>query len=173
MYWGHLRRVGSHVKSSLWTVPLLAIPVAMIATRLAHWLDAQREWTLLGLGVAGAQAMLQAATTATLSFLVFTFGSLLVAIQVASGQMTPRIIATTLLRDNVVRYTVGLFMFTFIFVQTVATGSTAGASAAFIRCRLAGAGVFCRVSLPDRLRIAIVASHRHCDARGKRGNCDR
>lgn len=120
MYWGHLRRVGSHVKSSLWTVPLLAIPVAMIATRLVHWLDAQREWTLLGLGVAGAQAMLQAATTATLSFLVFTFGSLLVAIQVASGQMTPRIIATTLLQDNVVRYTVGLFMLTFIFVQTVA-----------------------------------------------------
>ena len=86
MYWGRLRRVGSYVKSSLWTVPLLAIPVAMIATRLVHWLDAQREWTLLGFGVAGAQALLQAATTATLSFLVFTFGSLLVAIQVASGQ---------------------------------------------------------------------------------------
>ena len=120
MYWSQLRRVGTYVKSSLWTVPLLAIPVAMIATRLVHWLDAQREWTLLGLGVAGAQSMLQAATTATLSFLVFTFGSLLVAIQVASGQMTPRIIATTLLRDNVVRYTVGLFMLTFIFVQTVA-----------------------------------------------------
>jgi uncharacterized membrane protein len=34
---------------------------------------------------------------------VFTFGSLLVAIQVASGQLTPRIIATTLLRDNVIR----------------------------------------------------------------------
>jgi uncharacterized membrane protein len=46
---------------------------------------------------------------------VFTFGSLLVAIQVASGQLTPRIIATTLLRDNVVRYSVGLFVFTLIF----------------------------------------------------------
>jgi uncharacterized membrane protein len=120
MYWGRLRRVGRYVRSSLWTVPLLAIPVAMIATRLVHWLDAQREWTLFGFGVAGAQALLQAATTATLSFLVFTFGSLLVAIQVASGQLTPRIIATTLLRDNVVRYTVGLFMLTFIFVQSVA-----------------------------------------------------
>ena len=120
MYWGRVRRVGSYVRSSLWTVPLLAIPIAMIATRLVHWLDAQREWTLLGFGLAGAQAMLEAATTATLSFLVFTFGSLLVAIQVASGQLTPRIIATTLLRDNVVRYTVGLFMLTFIFVQSVA-----------------------------------------------------
>jgi uncharacterized membrane protein len=51
----------------------------------------------------------------TLSFLVFTFGSLLVAIQVAGGQLTPRIIATTLLRDNVVRYAVGLFVFTMMF----------------------------------------------------------
>ena len=59
--------------------------------------------------------MLEAFVTATLSFVVFTFGSLLVAIQVASAQMTPRIIATTLLRNDVVKYTVGLFMFTLMF----------------------------------------------------------
>jgi hypothetical protein len=47
--------------------------------------------------------------TLNLSFLVFTFGSLLVAIQVAGGQYTPRIIATTLLRDNVIRTMVGVF----------------------------------------------------------------
>ena len=75
--------------------------------------------TLLGFGVAGAQTMLQAAVTAALSFLVFTFASLLVAIQVASGQLTPRIIATTLLRNEVVRYTVGLFMFTLLFAVSV------------------------------------------------------
>jgi len=38
---------------------------------------------------------------------------------VASGQLTPRIIATTLLRNNVVRYTVGLFIFTFLFALGV------------------------------------------------------
>jgi uncharacterized membrane protein len=66
-----------------------------------------------------AEALLQATATATLSFLVFTFGSLLVALQVASGQLTPRIIATSLLRNNVVRYTVGLFIFTFLFTLGV------------------------------------------------------
>jgi len=50
-----------------------------------------------------------------LSFVVFTFASLLVAIQVASAQLTPRIIATILLRNNVVKYTVGLFIFTLLF----------------------------------------------------------
>ena len=43
---------------------------------------------------------------------MFTLGSLLVAIQVAGGQLTPRIIATTLLRNNVIRFAVGLFAFT-------------------------------------------------------------
>jgi uncharacterized membrane protein len=78
-------------------------------------LDAWLRWRLFGLGVAGAQALYQTVITLTLSFIVFTFGSLLVAIQVASGQLTPRIIATTLLRNNVVRYSVGLFVFTLIF----------------------------------------------------------
>lgn len=64
---------------------------------------------------AGATALYQTVITLTLSFLVFTFGSLPVAIQVAGGQPTPRIIATTLLRDNVVRYSVGLFVFSLVF----------------------------------------------------------
>ena len=65
--------------------------------------------------MSGTQTALQTIITMSLSFIVFTFGSLLVAIQVASGQLTPRIIATTLLRDNVIRITVGLFVFTLLF----------------------------------------------------------
>jgi uncharacterized membrane protein len=72
-------------------------------------------WVSFDLGLEGAKALTNAVVTLTLSFVVFTFGSLLVAIQVASGQYTPRIIATTLLRDNVIRYTVGLFVFALLF----------------------------------------------------------
>jgi uncharacterized membrane protein len=119
MYWRQFYHVRHSFRSSLWTVPIIAIPFAMLATRLAHWLDVRLQWTFLGFGVKGAEALLQATATATLSFLVFTFGSLLVALQVASGQLTPRIIATTLLRNNVVRYTVGLFILTFLFALGV------------------------------------------------------
>jgi uncharacterized membrane protein len=119
MHWRQFFHVRHSLRSSLWTVPIIAIPFAMFATRFAHWLDAQIQWTFLGFGVKGAEALLQATATATLSFLVFTFGSLLVALQVASGQLTPRIISTTLLRNNVVRYTVGLFIFTFLFALGV------------------------------------------------------
>ncbi len=115
MKWSGWYRVRSYVKSSLWVVPFIAMPLALVATRAAHWIDDRIGWDFLGFGVPGAQAMLNAIVSATLAFVVFTFGSLLVAIQVASGQLTPRIIATTLLRDQVVRYTVGLFLFTLLF----------------------------------------------------------
>src|SRR5262245_46049581 len=115
MDWRRRYNLRNSLRASLWVIPLIAIPFAMAATRLAHWLDLRLDWPLLGFGVSGAQALLQTTVTATLSFLVFTFGSLLVALQIASGQLTPRIIATTLLRNNVVRHTVGLFLFTLLF----------------------------------------------------------
>jgi uncharacterized membrane protein len=108
MNWRILYSLRSYIRSSLWVVPFIAIPFELVITRLVHGLDNWLGWNLLGFAVPGAQALLQAIVTSTLSFVVFTFGSLLVAIQVASAQMTPRIIATTLLRNNVVRYTVGL-----------------------------------------------------------------
>jgi len=115
MIWNQLYGLRSYLKSSLWVVPFIAIPFNLVATRILHWLDPWLGWTLMGFAVPGAQALLQAIVTATLSFVVFTFGSLLVAIQVASAQLTPRIIATTILRNNVVKYTVGLFAFTLMF----------------------------------------------------------
>ena len=109
MNWNQLYGLSSYLKSSLWVVPFIAIPFNLVATRILHWLDAWLGWTLMGFAVPGAQAVLQAIVSATLAFVVFTFGSLLVAIQVAGSQLTARVIATTLLRNNVIKYTVGLF----------------------------------------------------------------
>ena len=119
MHWKQFYYVRDYLKSSLWIVPLIAIPLELAATRILHRLDDWLGWTFLDLSVSGAQAMLNAIVTATLSFVVFTFGSLLVALQVASGQMTPRIIATILVRNNVVRYTTGLFIFTLLDRKSV------------------------------------------------------
>jgi uncharacterized membrane protein len=99
----------------LWIVPVAALVLQLIVADAIHKLDAHLQLEGLGFGLEGAKALCNSVITFSLSFIVFTFGSLLVAIQVASGQYTPRIIATTLLRDNVIRYTVGLFVFTFLF----------------------------------------------------------
>ena len=115
MTWNRRYQVKSYLRSALWIIPLVAVPLEQVAWMLARTLDNRFAWKGLALGVTGAQAMFNAVITLALSFIVFTFGSLLVAIQVASGQYTPRIIATTLLRDNVIRWTVGLFVFTLLF----------------------------------------------------------
>jgi uncharacterized membrane protein len=119
MIWGRLYELRSYARTSLWLIPLVAMPLALLSTRILRSIDPWLGWSFLGFGNSGAAATLEAVVTATLSFVVFTFGSLLVAIQVASAQLTPRIIATTLLRDNVVKYTVSLFIFTLMFALSV------------------------------------------------------
>jgi len=122
MGWSRRYSLWSYVKSSLWLVPFIALLFYILVIRLAYlfepWLAWIEPWPL---GLAGSQRLLETIITMTLTFVVFTFGSLLVAIQVAGGQLTPRIIATTLLCDNAIRFTVGLFIFTLLF----ATGTLA------------------------------------------------
>src|SRR5262245_20586371 len=115
MSWNRRYLIVSYLQSSLWIIPLCAIVLEAVTTKIVRGLDAKGGWELIGLGIEGAKAVMNAVVTLSLSFIVFTFGSLLVAIQVASGQYTPRIIATTLLRDNLIRCTVGVFVFTFVF----------------------------------------------------------
>jgi uncharacterized membrane protein len=95
---------------------LIALLFEQLTLRVVVAIEAKLDWIpQWPLSVSGTQTALQTIITLALSFVVFTFGSMLVAIQVASGQLTPRIIATTLLRDNVIRFTVGLFVFTLLF----------------------------------------------------------
>ncbi|MEK1890254.1 MAG: DUF2254 domain-containing protein [Phyllobacterium sp.] len=118
----------SYMRSSLWIVPFFALVLQQIFFRAMlafdEWIDWIPPWPL---GTEGTIAAMQAIVSLALSFIVFTFGSLLVAIQIASGQLTPRIIATTLLRDNVIRFTVGLFIFTLLFAIGVISRVNASA----------------------------------------------
>jgi uncharacterized membrane protein len=122
MTWNRWYALRSYLTSSLWVAPLIALVLVTIAVRFVfaypHWF----QWTLWsGTTVAGTSSALNTVETLTISFIVFTFTSMLVAIQVASGQLTPRIIATALLRNNVIRFTTGLFTFTMMFA--VGTGA--------------------------------------------------
>jgi uncharacterized membrane protein len=115
MGWDRRYAIVSYMRSSLWTVPLFALVVEQIGVRFLAFIDQSLKW-VPALVVTAAEAGDAMATIESLSiaFLVFTFGSMLVALQVASAQLTPRIIATTLLRDNTIRFTVGLFVFTLL-----------------------------------------------------------
>jgi uncharacterized membrane protein len=116
MGWNRKYALRSYVRSALWIIPLGAYLTSMIAVRVLSWLDDSLGWTWYWkLELGAAQSALVTIIGATLSFIVFTFSSLLVAIQIASAQLTPRIIATTLLRDNAIRAVVTLLFLTFVF----------------------------------------------------------
>jgi uncharacterized membrane protein len=129
MRWNLKYAIRSYISGSMWLVPLFALLFYMVFHRITYAMGGwmlqsgyiNAETSFFGLSMAGARSMLETVITLNLSFLVFTFGSLLVAIQVAGGQYTPRIIATTLLRDNVIRFTIGCFVFTLVFALRVLT----------------------------------------------------
>jgi uncharacterized membrane protein len=107
-------RLASFLQSSIWLVPLFGIAVAMLALQVLRAIDEATRWELLGFGVDGARALLAMLAASMLSLLVFLFSSLLIAVQVASTQLTPRVIATTFLRDRPVKYTAALIVLSFV-----------------------------------------------------------
>jgi uncharacterized membrane protein len=115
MGWNRWYVAGSYLRSALWVVPLIALVleqvIIRVLTRFDLYLGLVPQLATTAEGVVGE---MDTVITLAGSSIVFTFGSMLVAIQVASGQLTPRIIATTLLQDNTIRFTVGLFVFTLL-----------------------------------------------------------
>jgi uncharacterized membrane protein len=115
MSWSTWYSIRSYLRSSLWIVPFVAAILEQVLLRITLFIDGTTNWSPpWPFGPVVTTVALQTIISLMLSFIVFTFGSMLVAIQVASGQLTPRIIATTLLRDNTIRFVVGLFVVTLL-----------------------------------------------------------
>ena len=74
MPWRLSRLIDEYFNTTLWVVPLVAMPLAMIVTRILHAADAALGWEALDITVQGATAMYQAIVSACVTFMVFTFG---------------------------------------------------------------------------------------------------
>jgi len=116
MEWNRKYALRSYLRSSLWVGPVLAYMASIVLVHVIGFVDGWLGWSWeWRLEVDTVHSVLEGLVAATISFIVFAFSSLLVAIQVASAQLTPRIIATTLLRDPTIRLIVALFVLTLSF----------------------------------------------------------
>jgi uncharacterized membrane protein len=88
--------------------------LALLFNVLLRKLDQAMGWTLMGFGLDGARGLLAMLAASMLTLLVFLLSSLLIAVQVASAQLTPRVIAATFMRDRPVKFTIGVVVFTFM-----------------------------------------------------------
>jgi uncharacterized membrane protein len=112
--WLQRYRLRAFLSSSLWIVPVLGIALALIVAPALRRLDAAAHWTLFGFGTEGARAVLTGLIASIFTFVVFVFSILLVAVQLASANLSPRIIAGILARRPV-RVSLGLMVFTFLY----------------------------------------------------------
>ncbi len=101
-------------RSSLVLWAGLGLAAAIICAPTMRELDRQTEWTIFGFSPEGARAVLGALAGAMLTFIVFVLSATLIVVQLASGQLTPRIIAIVFAMPGV-KFTLRLFTFTYTY----------------------------------------------------------
>ncbi len=119
MRWVHRYRIRNYIKSSMWIVPLLCIFLALIFAPILRKVDARFKWTFFSFRPEGARAIALGLAASTFTCTVFVFSMLLVAVQIASAQLSPRIIATTVLKDRHAKLALGIFIFSYVYSLAV------------------------------------------------------
>ena len=114
MSWNHRYQRRRFLRSSLYMVPIVCMVLALFTAPLIRWFDDQTQWTLMGFGPVGAKAILAAQSSSLLTIIVFSFSIILVGVQIASGQLTPRIIARVF-ESQLTKVTLGGFMFSYTY----------------------------------------------------------
>ncbi len=117
MVWIQRFRIRNFLLNSVWLPPLLGMVGALFLHRLVRWVDLILGWKA-SLSPDGARALLAALSTSMFTFIVFVFSILLLAVQLASAQLTPRIIVF-FYRKPVLKFSLTIFVFTFTFTLAV------------------------------------------------------
>ena len=114
MTWLQRYRLRAFLASSLWIIPVLGMALALAVAPLLRRVDEATHWTLFAFGAEGARAVLGGLVASVFTFVVFVFSILLVAVQIASANLSPRVIAE-ILAQRPVRVCLGLMVFTFVY----------------------------------------------------------
>jgi uncharacterized membrane protein len=122
MTWFQRYRVRRYIADSLWILPVLSIAVALGAVYLLNRVDAALGWTS-NIQAEAARSVLSALAAAMFTLIVFVSSALLVAVQLASGQLTPRVIAIVF-KDTITKFSLSAFAFTFTFTLAALLGVT-------------------------------------------------
>ena len=113
MTWLQRHRVRHYVGNSIWILPVLGMVAALGAVRLLNWVDAAMGWRS-GFHPEAARTVLGTLSSSMFTLIVFVSSALLVAVQLASAQLTPRVIAIVF-KDPVTKFSLAAFVFAFTF----------------------------------------------------------
>lgn len=114
MNWLQRYRLRRYLRNSIWIEPTLAVVLAILSVQVLHAVDTAWGWQM-DAQPESARSILGALAGAMFTFIVFVCSSLLLVVQLASAQLTPRVIGT-MFRDRVTKVALSIFVFTFTFV---------------------------------------------------------
>src|SRR5262249_50547211 len=110
--------VGEYVRGSLWVLPGTAVLVALIADSVLSLVPVPRDWLLYKLLFQGtpddARTLLIGTAGTMISVVAVVLGLTVVALQVASGQYSPRLLGN-FLRDRHTQIVLSVFVATFAY----------------------------------------------------------
>jgi uncharacterized membrane protein len=102
-----------YFRNSIWILPVVAIAAGLITVSLLSRLETSLGWKM-DISPETARVVIGAVAGSMLTLVVVGSSAVLVAVQLASAQLTPRII-TFVYRSNVRKAALAVFVFTFTF----------------------------------------------------------
>jgi uncharacterized membrane protein len=113
MTWLQRYRIRHYVQNSVWVLPVLSTVAAIAAVHLLHGIEKDRGWES-PVDPDTARVVIGTMASALFTAIVFICSALLVAVQLASAALTPRIIGLVF-RDPVTKFSLTIIVFAFTF----------------------------------------------------------
>ena len=113
MTWLQRYNVRHFTINSIWIFPVIGILAALAAVPLLHEFEEALGWESSA-NPEAVRVVLGTLAGSMFTFIVFVSSALLISVQLASAQLTPRIIAIVF-RDPVTKFSLTIFVFIFTF----------------------------------------------------------
>ena len=117
MSWLQRYRIRLYLRNSIWVLPALSIVAALLAVALVVRIDHAFGWQM-NINPDTARSIMSTVAGSMFTLVVLVSSTVLVAVQLASAQLTPRIIAL-IYRNPYRKVALALFIFTFTFSVAV------------------------------------------------------
>src|SRR5262249_27359471 len=117
MSWVRRYQLHLYIRNAIWIFPALSVPLALLFARLLvryeHSIGSQ-----LNISAETGRVVMSTVAASMFSLLVLVCSAVLVTVQLASAQLTPRVI-TLVYRDRYRKFALAFFVFTFTFSVAV------------------------------------------------------
>ena len=117
MTWLQRYRIRLYLRNSIWVLPALSIVAALLAVTVVIRIDQAFGWQLK-MNPDTARSIMSTVAASMFTLVVLVCSTVLVAVQLASAQLTPRFIAL-IYRNPFRKVALALFFFTFTFSVAV------------------------------------------------------